>query len=127
MSGAGLNRIGVSAEEVVRRLSAAPPPGRRAGLMGRVPATGARPRGDHDLNPELYQPGRRLIPAAVLVPIVEREAELTVLLTRRTDHLDDHAGQIAFPGGRIEASDAGPGAAALREAEEETGRRRGRA
>jgi len=55
------------------------------------------------------------------VPIVEREAELTVLLTRRTDHLDDHAGQVAFPGGRIESSDAGPGAAALREAEEETG------
>ncbi len=126
MSGAGVNRIAVSTEEVVRRLAAAAAPGRRAGfmgagLMGRVPDTATRPRGDHDLNPEFYQPGRRLIPAAVLVPIVEREAELTVLLTRRTDHLDDHAGQISFPGGRIEASDAGPGAAALREAEEETG------
>ncbi len=54
---------GVSAEEVVRRLA----------LMGRVPDTAPRPRGDHDLNPELYQPGRHLIPAAVLVPIVERE------------------------------------------------------
>jgi len=119
-----MSRMGVSAAQVARRLAAAP--GRRAGLMGaalmgRVPDSGARPRGDHDLNPEFYQPGRRLIPAAVLVPIVEREAELTVLLTRRTDHLDDHAGQIAFPGGRIEASDADPGAAALREAEEETG------
>ena len=46
MSGAGMNRIGVSAEEGVCRLSAAPPPGRRAGLMGQVPATGERPRGD---------------------------------------------------------------------------------
>ena len=112
---------GVSAAEVERRLAAAPAPGRHAALMGRVPDTGSRPRGDHDLSPELYQPGRSLIPAAVLVPIVEREPELTVLLTLRTDHLDDHAGQISFPGGRIEAGDAGPGAAALREAEEETG------
>jgi 8-oxo-dGTP pyrophosphatase MutT (NUDIX family) len=116
-----MNRAGVSAEDVARRLAVAPAPGRRSALMGRVPDTAERPRGDHDLNPELYEPGRSLIPAAVLVPIVEREAELTVLLTRRTDHLDDHAGQIAFPGGRIEASDADPGAAALREAEEETG------
>jgi len=124
-----MNGTGVNAQEVARRLAGAPAPGRRSALMGRVPqdagagdaGAGGRPRGDHDLNPELYQPGRRLIPAAVLVPIVEREAELTVLLTRRTDHLDDHAGQIAFPGGRIEASDADAGAAALREAEEETG------
>jgi len=116
-----MNRAEVSAEEVARRLAVAPMPGRRAALMGRVPDTPQRPRGDHDLSPELYQPGRSLIPAAVLVPIVERAAALTVLLTRRTDHLDDHAGQIAFPGGRIEASDTGPSAAALREAEEETG------
>jgi 8-oxo-dGTP pyrophosphatase MutT (NUDIX family) len=116
-----MNGTEVSAEEVARRFASAPMPGRRGALMGRVPDSDQRPRGDHDLNPELYEPGRSLIPAAVLVPIVEREAALTVLLTRRTDHLDDHAGQIAFPGGRIEASDAGPGAAALREAEEETG------
>ncbi len=126
-----MSRTEVSAEDVVARLATAPKPGRQAGfkgpgfkgpgLMGQVPDSGARPRGDHDLNPELYEPGRSLIPAAVLVPIVEREAGLTVLLTRRTDHLDDHAGQVAFPGGRIEASDANPGAAALREAEEETG------
>ena len=117
---------GVSAEEVLRRFAQAPAPGRRVSLMGRVPDTENRPRGDHDLNPELYMPGRRLTPAAVLVPIVEREGGLTVLLTRRTDHLDDHAGQISFPGGRIEASDAGPAAAALREAEEETGLPAGR-
>ena len=89
--------------------------------MGRAPDGADRPRGDHDLNPELYIPGRRLTPAAVLVPIVEREPELTVLLTRRTEHLDDHAGQISFPGGRIETTDRGPEAAALREAQEETG------
>jgi 8-oxo-dGTP pyrophosphatase MutT (NUDIX family) len=112
---------GFSAAEVERRLAAAPTTGLCSALMGRVPDTAERPRGDHDLSPELYEPGRKLIPAAVLVPIVEREAELTVLLTLRTDHLDDHAGQVSFPGGRIEASDADPAAAALREAEEETG------
>ena len=56
--------------------------------------------------------------AAVLVPIVERQ-EPTVLFTERTAHLVDHAGQIAFPGGKIDAVDASPAAAALREAEEE--------
>jgi 8-oxo-dGTP pyrophosphatase MutT (NUDIX family) len=61
------------------------------------------------------------IPAAVLVPVVEREAELTVLLTQRASQLKNHAGQISFPGGRIEPEDAGPKAAALREAHEEIG------
>ena len=56
--------------------------------------------------------------AAVLVPVIAR-AEPTVLLTQRTAHLADHAGQIAFPGGKIDADDASPAAAALREAEEE--------
>jgi 8-oxo-dGTP pyrophosphatase MutT (NUDIX family) len=56
--------------------------------------------------------------AAVLVPIIERD-ELSVLLTQRTAHLADHAGQISFPGGKIDASDESPVAAALREAEEE--------
>lgn len=112
---------GVKAEHVVSRFADAPPPGQRSSLLGRAPELGARPRGDHDLNPELYQPGRSLMPAAVLVPIVLRETELTVLFTRRTDHLDDHAGQISFPGGRIEVTDAGPEAAALRESTEEVG------
>jgi len=56
--------------------------------------------------------------AAVLVPIIERD-EPSVLLTQRTAQLADHAGQISFPGGKIDASDESPVAAALREAEEE--------
>ena len=63
----------------------------------------------------------RQTPAAVLVPLVERPSGLTVLLTQRADTLKDHAGQISFPGGRIEAEDADPWAAALREAYEEIG------
>ena len=82
---------------------------------------GIRPRGDHDLNPDLYDPARPLIGAAVLVPIVEHPNGPTVLLTKRTDHLHDHAGQISFPGGRIDPGDADARAAALREAEEEIG------
>jgi 8-oxo-dGTP pyrophosphatase MutT (NUDIX family) len=60
-------------------------------------------------------------PAAVLVPLIEREDELTVLLTQRASQLKNHAGQISFPGGRIEPADAGPREAALREAHEEIG------
>lgn len=59
--------------------------------------------------------------AAVLVPIVERPDGLQVLLTQRTAHLRDHAGQIAFPGGRAEPEDADAAATALRETEEEVG------
>jgi len=63
---------------------------------------------------------RPIRPAAVLIPVVDRP-EPTVLLTLRSAHLNDHAGQIAFPGGKIEAADASPLDAALREAEEEVG------
>lgn len=59
--------------------------------------------------------------AAVMVPLVERPEGLTVLLTRRAAHLKSHPGQISFPGGRVEAFDAGPWEAALREAREEIG------
>jgi len=61
------------------------------------------------------------IPAAVLVPLVERADGLHVLLTQRATQLRAHAGQISFPGGRMESTDAGPEAAALREAHEEIG------
>ncbi len=62
-----------------------------------------------------------LVAAAVLVPVIERPAGLTVLFTQRTAHLNDHAGQVSFPGGRCEASDASPVFTALRETEEEIG------
>jgi 8-oxo-dGTP pyrophosphatase MutT (NUDIX family) len=65
--------------------------------------------------------GRDASAAAVLVPLVQRDDGLHVLLTRRTDHLRDHAGQISFPGGRAEPHDADAAATALREAEEEVG------
>jgi 8-oxo-dGTP pyrophosphatase MutT (NUDIX family) len=79
-------------------------------------------RGDLDLDPAVWEKAgvvaRR--PAAVLVPIVAR-SEPTVLLTQRTTDLSNHAGQIAFPGGKIDPSDATPLAASLREAREEIG------
>nr|VFJ48858.1 MAG: 8-oxo-dGTP pyrophosphatase MutT, NUDIX family [Candidatus Kentron sp. FW] len=76
--------------------------------------------GDFDLTSE-RKPTRdvSLTPAAVLVPIIERSSNLSILLTKRTDHLHDHPGQISFPGGRTEGADSGPVATALRETEEE--------
>lgn len=62
-----------------------------------------------------------LTPAAVLFPIVVRDTGHTVMLTQRTAHLRDHAGQISFPGGRVEADDLSPTHTALRETEEEVG------
>ena len=59
--------------------------------------------------------------AAVLIPLVLRNAGISVLLTQRTDHLHDHAGQISFPGGRMEPTDNGPAVTALRESFEEIG------
>jgi len=79
-------------------------------------------RGDHDLNPDMVSPPRvGLRPAAVLVPLVDHKGGMSVLLTQRTAHLSAHAGQISFPGGRIEEGDADAIAAALRETEEEVG------
>ena len=83
------------------------------------------PRSDYDLNPHLRPAEPEpLKPAAVLVPIVQRPQGLTLLLTRRADHLPAHGGQVGFPGGRIEDADASPVEAALREAEEEIGLKR---
>ena len=59
--------------------------------------------------------------AGVLVPIFEREDELSVLLTRRSAELKHHAGQISFPGGRMEEEDSDVAATALRETDEEVG------
>ncbi|MGD9922547.1 MAG: CoA pyrophosphatase [Pseudorhodoplanes sp.] len=79
-------------------------------------------RGDHDADPVVKAMAavRPIKPAAVLIPVIDRD-EPMVLLTQRTAHLPQHAGQIAFPGGKIDATDATPLAAALREAEEEVG------
>ncbi len=81
------------------------------------------PFGDATLNPSLgaTMEGMRLKDAAVLVPIVAHAGGAGVILTQRTDHLSSHAGQVAFPGGKIDRDDAGPVATALREAEEEIG------
>lgn len=88
------------------------------GLKAAFPGPSPKPRGDTDLTPHLDMPLMDRVPAAVLVPIVER-TEPQILLTRRSDTLNKHAGQISFPGGRIDPGDASPAAAALREMAEE--------
>jgi 8-oxo-dGTP pyrophosphatase MutT (NUDIX family) len=78
--------------------------------------------GDHgtDRMLEIIAREQPVRPAAVLIPVVDHP-QPTVLLTQRSAHLNDHAGQIAFPGGKIDVTDASPLDAALREAEEEVG------
>jgi len=85
-----------------------------------VPQSGDR---GNDRMLEIIAREQPVRPAAVLIPVVDH-AEPTVLLTQRAAHLNDHAGQISFPGGKIDATDASPLDAALREAEEEIGLRR---
>ena len=79
-------------------------------------------RGDLDLDPAMWEQAKVAAtkPAAVLIPIVDR-SEPMVLLTLRTTELASHAGQVAFPGGKIDPGDESPVAAALREAREEVG------
>ena len=96
----------------IRRVFRDRPPGPDRG--------GGRNRGDHELNPGML-PAGDLRAAAVLVPLVDRPQGFSIQLTQRTAHLKSHAGQIAFPGGRIDDADADEVAAALREAEEEIG------
>ena len=81
----------------------------------------ASPRGEAPATPV-----EAMVPAAVLVPLIDRRDGMTVLLTQRTEHLNDHAGQISFPGGRVEDRDADPIDTALRETEEEIGLTRDR-
>lgn len=79
--------------------------------------------GDFTQNPDLrkWVMSKAVKEAAILMPLVERQGEMSLLLTKRADKLNSHSGQIAFPGGKIDADDAGPEAAALREAHEEVG------
>lgn len=98
----------------------------RAGRLHPPGETRLVPRlhaGDHVTDPTLaeFLEGVTLRDAAVLIGVVARRPEASLLLTRRTDHLKSHAGQIALPGGKIDPTDAGPVDAALREAEEEVG------
>jgi 8-oxo-dGTP pyrophosphatase MutT (NUDIX family) len=81
----------------------------------------APPPDPHDLHVIALKEGTRVTEAAVLVPLINRAGGVQVLLTQRTPHLDDHAGQISFPGGRVEAGDASREDTALRETEEEIG------
>lgn len=95
----------------------------RSEIERAVRLAGAR-RSDYDLNPEIKRAlngARPLRPAAVLCGVVERRHGLAVILTQRPATMREHAGQIAFPGGKIDATDADAVSAALREAEEEVG------
>ena len=120
-----MTRHHLTAEQVIERFLQLGRPGRR-GFGGAADAAEAAAlreatRGDHDLNPGMTPPSTALRPAAVLVPLIDRPGGMSVLLTQRTSHLSAHAGQISFPGGRIEKSDADAAEAALRETEEEVG------
>lgn len=116
LSAGAAGRLLLSREVISSRLARGPGASRRSDAANAL-RLGA-PAGDlRDEAP----PDKMLIAAAVLVPLVQRPDGMTVLLTQRTAHLANHAGQISFPGGRIEACDDDALAAALRETEEEIG------
>jgi 8-oxo-dGTP pyrophosphatase MutT (NUDIX family) len=106
-----VNGFRFTAEEVRERA--------RRLLLSRPPA--AHRRSDDDLNPDMTPMKELPRPAAVLIPIIAHEPEATVLLTLRKENMASHAGQVAFPGGKIDSEDEDEVAAALRETEEETG------
>jgi mutator protein MutT len=78
--------------------------------------------GDQALNPEhpMLREEQTFKSAAVLIPVIDRDGQATILLTQRTEHLSSHSGQVAFPGGKIDSGES-PEEAALREAHEEVG------
>ncbi|WP_376876375.1 CoA pyrophosphatase [Albirhodobacter sp. R86504] len=85
-------------------------------------ARSGRPSSDYDLNPDIVlPPGRPLREAGVLAAFRDGPAGAELMLTKRSSHLRHHPGQIAFPGGKVDPTDANPTAAALREAQEEVG------
>jgi 8-oxo-dGTP pyrophosphatase MutT (NUDIX family) len=93
-----------------------------AALRLRLAEIAAEPPDNADLHGDdvMATLAKAPVPAAVLVPVVMGDAP-SILLTKRTSHLTAHAGQVSFPGGRIDPEDSGPEAAALREAWEEIG------
>jgi 8-oxo-dGTP pyrophosphatase MutT (NUDIX family) len=96
------------------------------GALRTALARPARPSSDFDLNPGIRPPSDSpLRPAAVLVPVWLRGGRggggADLILTKRSSHLKHHPGQIAFPGGKVDATDSGPVGAALRETHEEIG------
>jgi 8-oxo-dGTP pyrophosphatase MutT (NUDIX family) len=94
---------------------------RLANRLDPLDRLGGVARGDFDADPGRRPPAQTFTAAAVLAAIVRRPEGWTMLLTQRTETMPTHAGQVAFPGGRVQDEDDGPVAAALREAEEETG------
>ncbi len=75
------------------------------------------PREDAEFPRYVHAPDIKPVPAAVLVPVVDRPDGPTLMFTQRTAHLHDHAGQISFPGGRVDEGDVDRVATALREAQ----------
>ena len=97
----------------------------RDGIAERLRSPPPAPE-QNDLHMIALREGAHVTEAAVLVPLVNRDGTIAVMFTRRTGHLTDHAGQISFPGGRVESGDTSREDTALRETEEEVGLPRAR-